>query len=109
SYHLYYGNPKAVPPTYDITRISSYLQENTIASAFLGDETTNPAYVAPAGPVVPFTEAHKYLLNTLLVLVVVILLGAIGWYLRTFMKGKGAGKDGGNDAAGNPHFTNDGN
>jgi len=46
----------------------------------------NPLYVAPAGPVIPFTESHKILLNILLVLVVIGIAIAIFFYLRSYMR-----------------------
>ncbi|MDB5259487.1 MAG: hypothetical protein JWO73_695 [Candidatus Taylorbacteria bacterium] len=85
AYRLYYGNPLAVVPVYDIARMASYLEENKIPSAFLSDETDNAAYVIPQGPVVPFTESHQWLLNALLVIVVLIIGGGVAWYLRTYM------------------------
>jgi hypothetical protein len=86
TYSLYYGNTKARTSVYDIARLSSYIQENTVPTAYLGDENLNPSYVPIPDAGLPFTEAHKYLLNVLLALVVVVLLGGIVWYLRTYMK-----------------------
>ncbi len=86
TYTLYYGNPAAESSVYDIGRISSYIEENAIPVVSLGEESLNSAYVAPKGPVVPFTESNKWLLNTLLVLVVLILGAGIGMYLRNFKK-----------------------
>ncbi|MSR71129.1 MAG: DUF2339 domain-containing protein [Candidatus Taylorbacteria bacterium] len=86
TYTLYYGNPKADAPVYDIARISSYIEENKIPVAVLGNETLNPLYKAPAGPVIPFSESHKWLLNALLVIVVILLGGGIGMYLKNFKK-----------------------
>ncbi len=91
SYTLYYGNPNASRPVYDIANIASYIEENKIPIASLGGESFNPSYVAPAGPVIPFTEAHKWLLNALLLLVVAIFGVAIAWHLRNFSKGKKSG------------------
>ena len=83
---LYYGNPRANLPTYDISQISSYIEENNIPIATIGGETLNTNYIEPLGPKVPYTESHKDLLNiTLVLLVVIIGLGLI-WYLKKYMK-----------------------
>lgn len=85
-YTLYYGNPSANFPTYDISQISSYIEENNIPIATIGGETLNKNYIEPLGPKVPYTESHKDLLNiTLVLLVVIIGLGLI-WYLKKYMK-----------------------
>jgi len=84
SYRLYYGNPDAKRPTYDISSISSYIEANKLPQASLGDEKENPSYIAPKGPVVPFTEANKGLLNSVLLIVVILLGGGIGWYLYKY-------------------------
>ncbi|MEY2664244.1 MAG: hypothetical protein RIT04_52 [Candidatus Parcubacteria bacterium] len=86
TYSLYYGNPQAITPTYDINAISSYIQLKEISVSTLDDERVNPSYVAPAGPVIPFTEANKWLLNGVLVVVVLIFGAGIMWYLRTYIK-----------------------
>jgi hypothetical protein len=83
TYRLYYGNPKAVAPTYDTTRISAYLQTGVASSAFLGDETDNPAYVRTTNTGAPFFTAHPYSIYILSGAVGVILLGSIGVYLYT--------------------------
>ncbi len=95
-YNLYYGNPSASLPQYDISRIASYIEENKIGVATYGAETINPAYVKPDGPVVPFTESHKFLLNILLIIVVIVIGFAVGWYLVNFIKNKNdvSGSDG---------------
>ena len=86
AYTLYYGNPIAGHPVYDIARIASYIEENAIPVATVGQEIVNPAYKAPKGPVIPFTESHKWLLNILLIIVVVVIGAGIGMYLRNYKK-----------------------
>lgn len=86
TYTLYYGNPTADKPVYDITRIASYIEENGIPSASVGVESINPSYIEPKGQVVPFTERYSWLLNGVLVLVVVVLGIAIGLYLRKYKR-----------------------
>ena len=86
SYRLYYGNSSARVPTYDIARISSYIETNALPAGTLGEEVVNPAYIAPAAPAVPFTEAYPWVFNTMLVIVVILLGGGIAWYLSQYMK-----------------------
>ena len=86
SYALYYGNPSARQPEYDITRLSTYIDEASLPVVTAGSESPNPLYVAPQGPVVPFTESHKILLNILLVIVVLGIGVGIVVYLRSYLK-----------------------
>jgi hypothetical protein len=86
AYSLYYGNARAQKPNYDIVRLSSYIEEAGLPIASVGAEIANPDYVAPKGPVVPFTESNKGFLNGLLVFVVLIIGGGIAVYLRTYIK-----------------------
>lgn len=86
SYRLYYGNPTARQPVYDIARISSYIETNKLSAGSLGSEIINPLYVAPPAPVVPFTEANRSLLNVFLVIVVLLIGAGIGWYLYSYMR-----------------------
>ncbi len=85
---LYYGNASVDRPQYDINLLSSYIDQANIPLASFGNETLNPKYVAPAGPVVPFTEKYKILFNVTLVILVIILCAGIAWYLRDYMKGE---------------------
>ena len=82
SYSLYYGNPSATAPRYDLSRIFQYLETNSFAQASLGGQSLNTKYVPPPPPTVPFTESHKYLLNTLLVLLVILSGVMVYFYLR---------------------------
>lgn len=86
NYSLYYGNPVAVAPTYDISSISSYIEENSLPQSTVGVESINPLYVAPAPKVVPFSEAYPWLLNTVLVFVVVLIAVGIVWYIYLYVK-----------------------
>ena len=85
-YNLYYGNSKAVLPTYDISSISSYIEENSLPQSSVGSELVNPSYVAPALKVVPFTEAYPWLMNVFLVFVVVLIAAGIAWYMYEYVK-----------------------
>lgn len=81
-YSLYYGNPSASAPRYDFSRIFQYIESENIPQATFRGEELNTSYVAPAGPVVPFTEKYPYLLNTALVALVLI----IGVFLFFYIK-----------------------
>lgn len=97
TYSLYYGNPSAVKPQYDLGRISAYIQENVIPVASAGSEVLNPKYVAPKAPVIPFTERNKTLLNVFLIVIVLLVIGGVIWYLKGIAGAKlgmgGNGKD----------------
>lgn len=81
SYTLFYGNPLAYTPKYDLARYFAYLETASLPEASLGTEVKNVSYVAPAGPVVPFTERNKILLNSTLVLLVLLIGVIIFWYI----------------------------
>lgn len=85
-YKLYYGNPSAQKPRYDISSFASYIETAKLPTLALGEENTNGAYVPPKGEVVPFTEANKWLLNILLVVVVLCIGVGVAMYLRKYMK-----------------------
>lgn len=86
NYKIYYGNTSAVRSQYDITNFASYIESAKLPSLALGQEIRNSSYVAPAGPVVPFTEKNKWLLNTILVIVVLVIALGIGLYLMKYHK-----------------------
>jgi hypothetical protein len=87
-YVLYYGNPIVDRPQYDIVSLSSYIDKNNLTEVSLGSEISNPRYIAPAGPVIPFTEKYKILLNISLVVLAILLCVGIAWYLKDYMKGE---------------------
>lgn len=86
NYSLYYGNPKAFAPTYDLSRFFNYLDTTQLPEATLGAPEENPSYIPPAPPVVPFTERNKVLLNITLALLVLIIAGLIFLYIWKYMK-----------------------
>ncbi len=85
NYKVYYGNPSAQKPQYDISNLASYIETAKLPVLGLGSETKNSSYVEPAGPVVPFTEANKWLLNTFLVIIVLVIAIGIGLYLKKYL------------------------
>ncbi|MDO8482578.1 MAG: DUF3999 family protein [bacterium] len=82
AYSLYYGNSRAYAPRYDLARIFQYIESENIPQATLGGEEANSFYVAPAGPVVPFTEKYPYVLNIALVFLVIIILVFLFFYAK---------------------------
>ena len=88
TYTLYYGNPNAASPVYDISQISAYIEENKIPVATLGAEILNQSYVPPKPPAVPFTEKNRVLLNIVLVLLVLVLGAGIAVYLKHYTSKK---------------------
>ena len=93
SYRAYYGNSYARTPQYDTSAFKSYIDETTLSSASVGAEVLNTAYVAPAGPIVPFSEAYPGLLNGFLVIIVLIIGGFIFLYARKFINKPAGGND----------------
>ena len=81
-YFLYYGNPQAQRPAYDLERLFPYLEVPAAPGATLSPQQANPAYVAPAAPVMPFTERYPWLLPALLSLVALAMLGLIFRFIK---------------------------
>ena len=64
TYRLYYGNPEASAPSYELEKFFPYLITEDLPVARLGPHDLNPAFDAPAPPLegVPFTERYPWLL-----------------------------------------------
>lgn len=86
SYTLYYGNPSAFTPRYDLSRYFEYLETTSLPEATLGSERGNSDYVAPDGPVIPFTERNKILLNVTLAFLCLLIALFVGWYIWRHVK-----------------------
>jgi hypothetical protein len=81
---LYYGNPQAVPPRYDIDKTKNYLNLENLSRASLAKETANRNFDSKRlqGP---WTEAHPALYRGALILLVL----SLGTYiLRLLTKAK---------------------
>lgn len=63
---LYYGNPSATPPVYDLAAILSRRAPLPETTALIGEWRVNPAYQAPAKPVAPWSERHPAVLYAVL-------------------------------------------
>ena len=70
TYRLYYGNPEASAPSYELEKLFPYLVTEDLPVARLGLREVNPAFDAPAPPPegVPFTERYPWLLPTVVAL-----------------------------------------
>ena len=78
---LYYGNPEALAPEYDLAR---RLPSTPPAALTLGVEQLNPAYREPVPPLKPWTDRHPALLWTILGGAIAI-LAAVVWKLMKQM------------------------
>lgn len=81
-YALYYGNPSAVMPNYDLSRYFQYIESTGLSRETLLSESTNDEYVLPAAPVIPYSEKHPNLLSAVLVLLVAML----SFFLLSYVK-----------------------
>ena len=78
TYRLYYGNPEARRPLYDVERVFPYLETEGLPQATLGPQTVNPSFVEDKPPV---SERFPWLLSTVIAIaaigVAVLLLGIV--------------------------------
>lgn len=81
---LWYGNPDAKAPNYDLAGFSQYVNQTNLPVLKLGPEQTNQSYVPEPKP---WSESNRWLLNAAIIASALV-LGVI--ILRT-MKGKGQG------------------
>lgn len=86
SYILYYGNPAARTPVYELSRYFQYLDTATMPEAKFGPEEKNGSYVTPPPHLAPFSERHPNVLNAVLVLLVVVAFGLIVFYMKDLSK-----------------------
>ncbi len=69
SYFLYYGNPDARRPSYDIEKIFPYLETENLVDARLGTQADNPDFIEKEPPV---TERFPWLLPLVIALAVTV-------------------------------------
>ena len=64
THRLYYGNPEASAPSYELEKLLPYLDTEDLPVARLGGSEVNPAFgiPEPASEIVPFTERYPWLL-----------------------------------------------
>lgn len=87
-YKLYYGNPKANFPEYDLEKFFPYLDTGKYFSSSLSDEQVNPIYQKEIPPPSPISERIPYLAPGALVLAILMM----GFMVFRFMKKVGADK-----------------
>ncbi len=73
-YALYYGNPVAEAPVYDLQQVVPYLETENLPVATLGAQRPNEAFT---GPDVPLTERLPWLMPTALALAA----GVVAYFL----------------------------
>ena len=74
SYRLYYGNPEAQPPIYDIEQTFKYLSSQSAVMLKLGASVKNPDFVMPIATR-PWLEKNPWILWVVLIAAVILL----GW------------------------------
>jgi len=85
AYKLFYGNPDARYPQYDIERYFQYLETENLPRASLGAQRENPFFEAKVTPLPPVSERYPWLLPTVLLVSIVALFGLlfrIFWTVR---------------------------
>ena len=87
TYRLYYGNPDASTPSYELDRIFPYLVTEDLPAARLGSHTENPELAVPAPPPTPFTERYPWLFPTVVATAALI----IGAFLASLVRRLGGG------------------
>lgn len=68
-YFLFWGNPFAKAPTYDLTDLIARVDLKQIATYSLGGQTKNPDFVGHDQQI-PWTERYKYLLYGIVILLI---------------------------------------
>ncbi|MCL4401313.1 MAG: DUF3999 domain-containing protein [Acidobacteria bacterium] len=65
-YWIYYGNPEAPAPVYDLPVILQHQRNRVEVLLAAGAQEMNPAYQAPTAPPKPWTERNPALLHAIL-------------------------------------------
>ena len=79
---LYYGNEEARAPSYELERVFPYLVTENLPEAQLGVHSSNPLFMEPAPPTVPFTERYPWLLPTVVAMAALL----IGLFLASLLR-----------------------
>lgn len=87
-YKLYYGNPKANFPEYDLEKFFPYLDTGKYFGSNLSAEQVNSDYQKETSPVPPLTERIPYLVPGVLVLAIIMM----GLMVFKFIKKAGTDK-----------------
>ncbi len=81
-YSIYYGNPTAHTPHYDLDRIFPYVETEVLPEGTLGEQQSNEQYTLPPPPAKPLSEKVSYLADTAVVLLSILIGLLIYSYLR---------------------------
>ena len=81
-YKLYYGNPEAEEPQYELDKIFPYLDKNDYIQASFSSQKQNSSYIPPKEPQPPLTERVPYLLPGALLLACAVLLFLVFRFLK---------------------------
>ncbi len=73
-YRLFYGNPKAQSPQYDLEKYFQYLDLTKLQNVVVGGQTINSGFVPEKEPVKPFSERYASLLSISLIAAGAVLL-----------------------------------
>jgi hypothetical protein len=71
-YCLYFGNPKAKDPSYDIEELFYYLDPESLVPWHLEEVTENPNYIPPKDET-PFTEKYPWIIWGAIILMILVL------------------------------------
>ncbi len=97
TYNMYFGNPTAPMPQYDIVSIKAYADTRPTA-ANLGAVAENSAYIAPIEAKPHWSESNRMILNVALVILVLVVGGIVYMYVRKIRREDNDGPTVGNDA-----------
>lgn len=78
-YALYYGNPAARPPAYELERLADYLETDDLPLAAVGAQQANPAF---AGHRRPLTERYPWLITAAVAAAALILAALLYGVIR---------------------------
>lgn len=78
-YALYYGNPAARPPAYELERLADYLETDDLSLAAVGAQQANPAF---AGHRRPLTERYPWLITAAVAAAALILAALLYGVIR---------------------------
>lgn len=79
SYALYYGNPAARPPAYELERLAAWLETDDLPAATFGAQQVNPAFT---GHRLPLTERYPWLLTTAVAAAALVLAALLYGVIR---------------------------
>ena len=85
-YALYYGNPEARSPSYDLERVLPYFETAGLPVATLGPHQVNPAFTPLNPPELPVTERLPWLMPTGVALAALVVAALLYGVIRQARK-----------------------